>query len=117
MKQYKTVDEYIKNASEDIQPKLNEIRKIIINQAPQAKESMSYGMAYYSYKGKLLYFGYFKKHIGLYIPGSVIKNHLEELKDYTSAKATIRFPLDKDLPISLITKLVKARIKEVEEKK
>jgi len=63
------------------------------------------------------YFAAFKKHIGLYIPTPVIEEHKSELTDYETARATVRFPIDKPLPIALIKKLVKAQVKKNEEGK
>lgn len=74
-------------------------------------------MPYYGYKGRLAYFGLAKNHIGLYIPPPVVADHKDELKEYKTATATVQFPNDKPLPISLIKKLVKARVKINEESK
>ncbi len=71
-------------------------------------------MPYYEYKGRLAYFAAFKKHIGLYVPTPVVEEHEKELKDYEAVKATVRFPIDKPLPIALVKKLVKARMKKNE---
>ena len=73
-------------------------------------------MPYYGYKGRLAYFRLAKTHIGLYIPPPVIAEHKEELKGYGIATATVRFPLDEKLPIKLIQKLIKARVKKNEKK-
>jgi uncharacterized protein YdhG (YjbR/CyaY superfamily) len=110
----KTVDAYIAAAPKELQGKLKELRAIIREAAPSATEQISYGMPYYSYKGRLAYFSLSKAHIGLYIPTPVIDQHKAELKDYEAEKATIRFPLDKKLPTALIKKLVKARMKKNE---
>ena len=110
MKSFKDVDEYIASAHEDVQGKLRELRSIIKSVAPETQEKISYGMPYYEYRGRLVYFAYFKNHIGIYIPTPVIEEHQDELKDYETAKATVRFPLDKNLPASLIKKLIKARV-------
>jgi len=80
-------------------------------------ERISYGMPFYDYKGRLAYFGLAKAHIGLYIPPPVIEEHKKELADYETAKSTVRFPLDKKLPVTLIKKLVQARMKKNEAKK
>jgi len=74
-------------------------------------------MPYYGYKGRLAYFAYAKGHVGLYIPPPVLQDHKEELKEYSISTATVRFPLEEDLPIVLIKKLVKARATINEEKK
>jgi uncharacterized protein YdhG (YjbR/CyaY superfamily) len=104
-----TVDEYITNAPEEFQQKLKQLRQVIKECVPQAEEKISYGMPYYGYKGRLAYFALAKSHLGLYIPPPVIENHKSELKKYVTAKATIQFPLDQDLPLPLIKKLIKAR--------
>ena len=110
----KTVDAYIEASPREARAKLVQLRKIIKATAPKAEERISYGMPYYGYKGRLVYFAAFKKHIGLYIPTPVIEEHKSELKDYETATATVRFPLHKKLPVALIKKLVKARIKKNE---
>jgi uncharacterized protein YdhG (YjbR/CyaY superfamily) len=113
----KDVDEYIARAPRGAQAKLKELRVAITEAAPTAVERISYGMPYYDHKGRLAYFRLAKAHIGLYIPPPVIEEHKSELADYETAKATVRFPLDKKLPITLIKKLVKARMKKNEAKK
>lgn len=115
MRSVKDVDEYIALAPKEAQDKLKELRALIKTAAPGAQERISYGMPYYHYKGRLVYFGLSKKHIGLYIPTPVVEEHKTELKGYETTKATIRLPLDKKLPIMLIKKLIKARIKKNDE--
>jgi uncharacterized protein YdhG (YjbR/CyaY superfamily) len=115
MKPIKSVDEYIANAPKDVQAKLKQLRAIIRQAAPSAAERISYGMPYYDYKGRLVYFSAARHHIGLYMPTPVIEEHKKELKHYgTSGKATLHFPHDEKLPVTLITKLVKARMKKNE---
>lgn len=108
------VDDYISQAPRAVQSKLKELRKTIKEVAPEAEEKMSYGMPYYGYKGRLVYFAHAKKHIGLYIPPPIIENHKSELKQYVTSVSAIQFPLDKDLPFSLIKKLIIARMKHNE---
>lgn len=117
MNKPQTVDQYIASALPEIQPKLKQIRKIIQEVAPDAEEKLSYGMPYYGYKGRLAYFAFAKKHLGLYIVPPVVDDHKEELKKYVTSTSTVQFPLDEELPIALIKKLVKARIKINDEKK
>jgi uncharacterized protein YdhG (YjbR/CyaY superfamily) len=118
MKKAKDVDSYIAGAPKEVQGKLRKLRKAIKEAAPTAEERISYGMPYYHYKGRLVYFGIAKAHIGLYIPTPVIEEHRKELGEYsTSDAATVRFPLDKKLPVALIKKLVKVRMKLNDAKK
>ncbi len=115
MKRAKDVDEYIANAPKEVQAKLRELRHIIKTTAPKAEERISYAMPYYGYKGRLVYFAAFRNHIGIYIPTPVIEEHKKELENYETAKATVRFPLGEELPVTLIKKLVQSRIKKNEE--
>jgi uncharacterized protein YdhG (YjbR/CyaY superfamily) len=111
----KTVDAYIASAPKDVQSKLKELRAVIKKTAPNAAERISYGMPYYHYKGRLAYFSFWKAHIGLYLPTPTVAEHASDLADYETTKATIRFPLDRKLPASLVKKLIKARMKTNED--
>lgn len=117
MLKVKDVEEYVASAPKNIQPKLQALRNAIKQVAPNAEERISYSMPYYSYKGRLAYFSFTKSHIGLYIPPPVIRDHAKELEMYETATATVRFPLDEELPFPLIEKLVKARMKINEDAK
>jgi uncharacterized protein YdhG (YjbR/CyaY superfamily) len=120
VKAWKSVDEYIAAAPKDVQPKLREVRAAIRDVAPDAGESISYGMPFYNYKGesgykgRFCYFGLQKAHIGLYIPPPIIEEHLDELAEYETTKSALHLPLNRPIPISLIKKLVKDRLKRHE---
>ena len=107
----KTVDEYIASVPKEFQAKLKQLRQAIRGAAPDAEERISYGIPYYGYKGRLAYFRLSLNHLGLYIPPPVIQEHKKELEGYVTAKATVRIPLFKKLPVALIKKLVRARVK------
>jgi uncharacterized protein YdhG (YjbR/CyaY superfamily) len=117
MKKAKDIEAYIAGAPKWVRGKLKEMRRAIREAAPAAEERISYGMPYYHYKGRLAYFGIAKAHIGLYIPTPIIEEHKKELAGYEAFNATVRFPLDKKLPVALIKRLVKARMKMNEAKK
>ncbi len=112
----KTVEAYIAAAPKDMQPKLRQMRELILSAAPKVEEKISYSMPYYGYKGRLAYFAFAKEHIGLYIPPPIIAMHKDQLKKYHTAMATVRFPIDEKLPVTIIKKLVKARVKLNEKK-
>ena len=107
----RNIDEYIASFSPDVQPILEKIRSTIRQAAPGAQETISYKIPAFTLDGILVYFAAFKKHIGFYVPTPVIAEHRSELKDYEASGATVRFSLDRKLPVSLIKKLVKARLK------
>ena len=106
----RNVAAYIAAAPKELRGKLQELRTVIRKAAPDAEEHISYGMPYYSHKGRLAYFRLSKNHIGLYIPTPVVEEHKDELADYETTQATVRLPLDKKLPVALIKKLVRARM-------
>jgi uncharacterized protein YdhG (YjbR/CyaY superfamily) len=110
MKRAKDVNQYIEQAPKEIQSGLKKLRALIRKTAPLAEERISYGMPFYDYKGRLVYFASMNGYIGLYIPPPIIANHSKELKIYATTKSAIHLPLKK-LPTALIKKLVKARMK------
>lgn len=112
----KEVDEYIAAFPEGTQTLLQEIRKTIIKAAPGIEEVISYKMPAYKHLGMLVYFAGYKNHIGFYPTGSGIQNFQHELSAYKWAKGSVQFPLDKSLPLDLITRMVKFRIAENEHK-
>lgn len=114
MKKAANVDEYIDAAPKEVQQKLRQLRALIHEVAPKAVERISYGMPYYEYNGRLIYFSLAKAHIGLYIPTPTIEEHKTETGRYYATKATLHLPLDEDLPIALIRMLVIARMKKNE---
>lgn len=107
----KTVDAYISAAPEEVQAKLMQVRAAIMEAAPGSKESISYLMPYYSYKGRLAWFGLHRDHIGLYLRPPVVEQHKEELKGYVTTKSAVHIPLDKKVPVALVKRLVRARLK------
>lgn len=111
MKKAKDVNEYIANAPDEFQQKLSRLREIIKIVAPEAQERISYGMPFFDYKGRLAYFALMKNHIGLYIPPPIVEQHAKDLKNYVTTKSSVHLSLDADLPVTLIRKLVRARMK------
>lgn len=111
----RTVDDYIAGAPQDKQATLKKLRQTIKAAAPKATESVSYGIVGYKLKRKpVAYFGYWKAHYSLYGLGNrVTKAHAQDLKDLMS-KGTIRLPADKPPPYRLISRMVKARVAEIE---
>jgi len=96
----------------EVRHKLEEVRAAIREVAPTAAESISYQMPYYNYKGRLAWFGLQSRHIGLYLRPPVIAEHKKELAGYETTKSAVHLPLDKKIPVSLVKKLVKARMKK-----
>ncbi len=107
-----TVDEYIAVAIPQVKEYLERLRSSIKQAAPQAEEVISYNMPAYKQNGMVVYFGGFTKHVSLFPGAEAIEVFKNELTDYKTSKGTIRFSLDKPLPIALIKKIVKFRVAE-----
>lgn len=110
-----SIDEYIAAFSPEVRSILERIRATIKKAAPDTEEMISYQMPTFTLKGHLVYFGAFKKHIGFYPPVRDEKLR-RETSIYEGEKGNLRFPLDKPIPYTLISKIVKARVRENQEK-
>lgn len=108
----KNTDEYIASFPAAVQKKLAEIRAAIKKAAPQATETISYGMPAFMQDGMLVYFAAFKNHIGFFPTASGVANFTKEITQYNTSKGTIQFPLSEPLPVDLIKKIVAFRVNE-----
>lgn len=113
---YKTVEEYISSFTPEIKVILENIRSIIKDCIPEAKEKISYQMPTFEYYGNLVHFAAFKNHIGFYPTPNGVTIFEEELKQYKQGKGSVQFPLDQPIPYDLIKKIVEFRVKENEER-
>jgi uncharacterized protein YdhG (YjbR/CyaY superfamily) len=110
----KNVDEYLAAIPATVRKMLQQIRQTIKAAAPKAEEVISYQMPAFKYQGMLVYYAGYKNHIGFYPVSSAIKAFEKELSNYPTTKGTVQFPIDKPLPLGLIAKMVKFRVKENE---
>jgi uncharacterized protein YdhG (YjbR/CyaY superfamily) len=108
----KSIDEYIVQFPLEIQEKLKKLRTVIKESAPEAQEKISWGMATFVLHGNLVHFAAFKNHIGFYPSPSGIDNFKEELSEFKGSKGAIQFPLTKEIPYELISKIVRFRVTE-----
>ena len=110
----KEIDKYISTFPENIQVLLKKVRIVIIETAPEAIESIAYGMPAYKLNGKpLVYFAGFKNHIGFYATPTGHSKFRDELLKYKHGKGSVQFPLDKPIPFDLIKRIVEFRVKEI----
>jgi uncharacterized protein YdhG (YjbR/CyaY superfamily) len=114
----KSVEEYLATVPEPARGTLKKVRAAIRSAVPrEATETISYGMPAFRHKGVLVWFAAFKDHCSFFPTASVIEAFKKELKGYPTSKGTIQFPADKPLPTTLVKKLVKARVKQNENKR
>ena len=113
---FKNIDEYIATFPEEIQEVLQDVRITIHKAAPEAEEAISYQMPTFKLNGNLVHFAAWKNHIGFYPTPSGTKEFQKEIAKYAFAKGSIQFPLNEPMPLALITKIVKFRVKESQRK-
>jgi len=109
---YTTIDEYIATCAEAVQPMLRELRAAIRAAAPDAHEKISYQMPTFALQGNLVHFAAFPHHIGFYPGASGIAAFAAELAAYKGGKGSVQLPLDRPLPLALISRIVKYRVAE-----
>jgi uncharacterized protein YdhG (YjbR/CyaY superfamily) len=117
---FQNIDEYHNTFEGEALARLNTVRDIIHNIAPEASEVISYQIPAFKIgpKAFLIYYCAFAKHISISNPWSpALLNEFEtELKNYKISKSVIQFPHDQELPIDLISRIIKFRKKEITEK-
>ena len=112
MKVPKTIDGYIAGFPKNVRAKLRQVRATIRKAAPEAEEGISYAIPVFRQDGDLIYFAGAKNHVGVYPVPKGTKEFQKELAPYRAHKSTVRLPLDKPVPVRLLTRMVKYRLKE-----
>ena len=110
----KNIDEYIEGFPEEIQKTLQQIRSVIKKETPDADEAIRYAIPTFTLNNtNLVHFAAFKNHIGFYPTPTGVEAFKEELSHYKGAKGSVQFPLNEAMPLDLIRRIVKFRVKEV----
>lgn len=107
-----SIDEYLASFPAEVQTILQQIRSTIRENAPGATETINYQIPTFQLNGNLVHFAAFKNHIGFYPAPSAITKFSDELKGYKQAKGSVQFPLDRELPLELIARMVQFRVAE-----
>jgi uncharacterized protein YdhG (YjbR/CyaY superfamily) len=111
-KKFTTVDEYMSDLEPAQKKTLEGLRKTIQKAAPKAEELISYNIPAFKFHGQLVFYAAYNDHISFFPTSSGISNFKNELSAYDIAKGTVRFPVDKPLPLKLIAEIVKFRVLE-----
>ena len=106
-----TIDEYIADFPENVRTHLEKVRAAIRKAAPDAEEAIKYQMPTFVLHGNLIHFAGWTNHVGLYPGSKPIEMFKDELAKYEISKGTVRFPLDKPIPLALIGKITKYCVK------
>jgi len=115
-KKAKDIDEYIADFPVDVQLLLQKVRTAIRKAAPKAEEAIKYQMPTFVLNGNLIHFAGWNNHVGLYPGSKPIETFKDELAKYEISRGTVRFPLDKPIPLALIGKITKYCVKRNIEK-
>lgn len=107
-----SIDEYVATFPQEVQQMLEELRATIKAAAPEAEEKISYQMPTFAQKGNLVHFAAFKHHIGLYGASGAIQAFENELSTYAGPKGSLKFPINRPLPLALISKIITFRVAE-----
>ncbi len=110
------VSSYIKAFPESTQAMLQELRQLIFDLAPNAEETISYGIPTYKLNKVIIHFGGFNNHIGLYPGATAVALFKGKLMGYKTTKGAITFPLSRRLPLDLIKEIIQYKIKEITKK-
>jgi len=108
------IDQYIASFPPEVQERMNQLRALILEIAPEAEESMAYAMPAFKTKGKpLVYFAGYKNHIGFYATPTGHEQFKAELSEYKQGRGSVQFPLNKPLPLELIREMILFKFNEI----
>jgi len=112
----RNVEEYLAAIPESARGTFTRLRATVRAAAPKdASETISYQIPAIRHNGILVWYAAFSKHCSLFPTASVINKFKDELKDYSTSKGTVHFPIDQPLPTRLIKRMVEARVRESRE--
>ena len=107
-----SIGEYIAAFPPGVRKTLEEVRKAIREAAPDAGEAIKYRMPTFTLNGNLVHFAAYARHVGFYPAPTAIEKFSEELSAWKGAKGSVQFPLDEPMPLALIGRIVRFRVKE-----
>lgn len=111
------IDDYVDRFPKGVQLLLKKMRLTIQKAAPEADEKISYGILTFTLNGNLVHFAAYKSHIGFYPGAAAITAFKKELSAYKGAKGSVQFRLDEPLPLALVSRIVKFRVKQSSSRK
>ena len=110
----KQVEDYISRFDGEIQSRLKEVRNLILSLAPDAIETISYGMPAYKLNGKpLVYFAGYKNHLGFYATPNGQEAFKEDFSGFKQGKGSVQFPNSELLPVDLIRRIILFREEQI----
>jgi uncharacterized protein YdhG (YjbR/CyaY superfamily) len=108
----KNIDDYVDRFPKHVRQLLQKMRRTIQAAAPQAKETISYRMPAFTLDRILVYFAAHRSHVGFYPGAGAIAAFRKQLSAYKGAKGSVQFPFAEPLPLALVRRIVKFRVKQ-----
>jgi uncharacterized protein YdhG (YjbR/CyaY superfamily) len=113
---HSSIDAYIAGFPKPVQTLLRKVRRTIRAAAPQAEEVISYNIPAYKGHGIIVFFAGFKGHIGLFPPVRGNAALEKAVQRHAGPKGNLRFPYKEALPLALISRIVKLKVKQDRER-
>ena len=113
----KDIDDYLNRFSGETRLRLEQVRSAIRKAAPDATETISYGIPAFKSRGSTVWFAGYKHHVGFYPGAAAITEFKEELSGYKGAKGSVQFPHAEPFPTQLVGQIVKFRMKQTRKTK
>jgi len=110
------VEAYLNSFPEELRERMGELRRVISEAAPEAIQKISYAMPTWYYRGNLVHFACFARHIGFYPGAEGIAAFEKELGGFKHAKGSVQFPHDSPLPLDLVRRIAEYRYRQNREK-
>ena len=107
-----SIDDYISGFPPELQATLQQVRQAVRNAAPDAEEAISYRIPAFRLHGVLVYFAAFQKHVGFYPPVRGDARLARAVSPYAREKGNLRFPIDEPMPLELIERITRLRVKQ-----
>ena len=110
-----SVSAYLAGMPPEVRVAATRLRALIRAAAPKAVESRSYGILGYKVGGRpFVYCGGYQKHVAMYpVTAAMRRDHADAIAPFQASKGTLRFPLERPLPVALIKRLLKTRLQEM----
>jgi len=108
------IDEYLMQVDEPQRVALSHVRNVIKQLAPDAVDTIGYGMPVLKQDGKyLIGFAAFKNHMSIFPGANPVASTIKKLKDFKTSKGTIQFTIDRPLPDELLIEIIAACLQNI----
>jgi uncharacterized protein YdhG (YjbR/CyaY superfamily) len=108
-----SVDEYLAGFGDERRAILEQVRLTVAQSAPEAVETISYGMPTFKQGRAIMHFAGMKNHLGIYPMPKAIEAFAESLAKYKTSKGAIQFPWTEPIPFELIAEMTRFNVEHL----